>query len=233
MKISIIIPVYNEEKTVLRLLERVHSVDLPLEKEILVIDDGSTDATARLLKEAENIRLIMHEKNAGKGAAIRTGIRAATGDIILIQDADLEYDPDDYSRLIAPILSDGSDVVYGSRFLETRNRYRLHTYLANRFLSFLTHLLTPLPVTDMETCYKAFRADIIKSIDLVENRFGIEPEITVKMSLLPGIRYKEVPISYSGRSMKEGKKIRWHDGAFAIWCLFKYRLLIAFSSRPR
>lgn len=231
MHLSILIPVYNEERTVLALLERVRAVPLPVEREIVVVDDGSSDGTRRLLEAVPDIRFVPHPENRGKGAALRTGIAAATGDLVLIQDADLEYDPDDYRKLLAPLLAGTADVVYGSRFLERKNRYRLHTYLANRFLSSLTSLLTPFPVSDMETCYKAFRADILRSLPLSEDRFGIEPEMTIKMSRLPGIRYTEVPISYSGRSVKEGKKIRWHDGAYAIWCLFKYRFPSLFSSR--
>lgn len=229
MKLSIIIPVFNEEKTVRELLQKVESVALPVEKEIIVIDDGSTDQTSALLKEVRNIKLLTHQKNGGKGMSIRTGIQAATGDIILIQDADLEYNPQDYKKMVAPFLHDTADVVFGSRFMDKQNRYRVHTYLANRFLSLFARLLSPLPITDMETCYKAFRTKIIRSIRLTEDRFGIEPEITMKISSLPRLRFEEVPISYVGRTMEQGKKIRWHDGAYAIWCLIKYRVIVTFS----
>lgn len=233
MKLSIIIPVFNEEKTVLELLAKVQSVVLPFEKEIIVIDDGSTDNTSTLLKNMLGIKILIHEENSGKGTAIRTGIQASTGDILLIQDADLEYDPDDYMKIVAPILHNTADVVFGSRFLDKKNRaFFFHTYWANRFLSFLARLLSPLPITDMETCYKAFRTNIIRSIRLTEKRFGIEPEITMKISFVPDLRYAEVPISYSGRSIQQGKKIRWHDGAYAIWCLIKYRFGVIFSPPP-
>ncbi len=222
MKVSILIPVYNEAATVKRLIDHVQRVDLPIKKEILVINDGSTDGTYDLLKGRTDIKLLQHTKNQGKGAAIRTGLAAATGEIIVIQDADLEYDPSDLPAMIAPLLADTADVVYGSRFLEPRNTYRLHTYLANKLLSWLTRLVTPLPISDMESCYKAFKAPLIKSLQLTEDRFGIEPEITVKMATLSRIRYAEVPISYKGRSLREGKKIRWHDGAYALWYLFRY-----------
>src|SRR3989344_2554544 len=194
MLLSIIIPVYNEARTVRALLEKVRAVPLPLDRELIVIDDYSKDGTREILTNEQGITLLLHEKNRGKGAALQTGIRAARGDIVLIQDADLEYDPNDYEKIIGPLLRGEADVVYGSRFLEARNRYRLHTYLANKFLSLLTRLIVPLPVTDMETCYKAFRTPLIKGLDLTEERFGIEPEMTIKMAFVPGVRYREVPI---------------------------------------
>ena len=225
MLLSIIIPVYNEARTVRALLERVRAVPLPLDRELIVIDDYSKDGTREILTNEHGITLLLHEKNRGKGAALQTGIRAARGDIVLIQDADLEYDPNDYEKIIGPLLRGEADVVYGSRFLEARNRYRLHTYLANKFLSLLTRLIVPLPVTDMETCYKAFRTPLIKGLDLTEERFGIEPEMTIKMAFVPGVRYREVPISYHGRTIAEGKKlIGLTDGIGALWCLAKHRV---------
>lgn len=221
MKLSIIIPVFNEELTISQLLQRVRTAPLPLEREIIVVNDGSTDRTAALLSTEQHITLATHTHNQGKGAAIRTGIAQSTGQYILIQDADLEYDPNDYQKIIAPLLQGTADVVYGSRFLEPRNRYRLHTYLANHLLSWLTRLVTHLPVTDMESCYKAFRSETLRALTLTENRFGIEPELTRAIARLPGIRYQEVPISYTGRSKNEGKKIRWTDGVIALWCLLR------------
>lgn len=223
MKVSIIIPIYNEEKTLVDILGHVNSVNIPFEKEILIINDGSTDRSSELLTHISGITVITHSKNLGKGAAIRTGIQKVTGDIVLFQDADKEYDINDYIDILSPFLDNSIDVVYGSRFIgKKKENFFVHTYLANKLLSFLTRLFIKLPVTDMETCYKAFRTPVIKDLILVEDRFGIEPEMTIKMARIPGIRYKEVPISYTGRSIKEGKKIRWYDGVRAIWCIVKY-----------
>lgn len=224
MKVSIIVPVFNEEKTISELLTQVSAVTLPIKKEIIVIDDGSTDKTSQHLKNAAGITLIKHARNQGKGAALRTGLARASGDLILIQDGDLEYDPRDYPKLLEPLITNRADVVFGSRFLEKKNSFRIHTYLANRFLSLLTRLLTPLPISDMEVGLKAFKKESLKSLDLKENRFGIESEIAIKIAMVPNIRYTEIAISYRGRSRKQGKKIRWHDGVRAIWALGKYRI---------
>lgn len=224
VKVSIIIPVLNEERNLPVLLERVFRASASLDREIIFVDDGSTDGSAALLAATPGITLARHERNRGKGAALRAGIGLATGSIVLFQDADLEYDPADYAAMLEPLLSGAADAVYGSRLLRGRERkFFAHSYAANKFLSWLTRFITGLPVTDMETCYKAFRADIVRSLALRENRFGIEPEITVKISKIKNIRYAEVPISYEGRSVKEGKKVRWHDGIRAMWCLVKYK----------
>lgn len=221
MKVSIIIALYNEEVTTQKVLTSVLS--LPLEKEVIVVNDGSTDATAeKLLPFNKNITLITHEKNQGKGAAIKSALQKVTGEIVTIHDGDFEYDPQNIEALIAPIAKNETDIVYGSRFLEKKNNYRIHTYLANKLLTFLTRLFVTIPVTDMETCQKAFRASEIKKLTLLENRFGIEPEITIKLAKIVGIRYLEIPISYQGRSTMQGKKVRWYDGLRAIWCILKY-----------
>jgi glycosyltransferase involved in cell wall biosynthesis len=229
MVLSVIIPVFNEEGTIEEILQRVYAV--PLAKEIIVVDDHSTDGTkerlARLVERYENLKVISHEKNRGKGFAIRTGLEYVTGGVVVIQDADLEYNPDEYPRLIKPILEGRADVVYGSRFAggeEHRVLYFWH-YLGNRFLTLLSNMLTNLNLTDMETCYKVFRAELIKGIRLEQNRFGFEPEVTAKVAR-SGCRIYEVGISYSGRTYAEGKKICWKDGVKAIWCIIKYRLIL-------
>lgn len=222
-KLSIIIPAYNEVRGIATVIEKVKAVPLPVEREIIIVDDGSKDGTRELLATIPGITLILHEKNTGKGGALHTGIAAAAGEYVVIQDADLEYDPDDYPHLLAPLLSGNADVVYGSRFLKKDNAFGSLSYAANMFLSFLTRLLIPLPVSDMETCYKAFKAPLIKSIHLKEKRFGFEPEVTMKLSRVSGLRYIEVPVSYKGRTHAEGKKIGWKDGVRALWCLLKYR----------
>lgn len=233
MLLSIVIPVYNEEDTIIPLIERVLAVDLPY-KEIIVVDDGSVDGTEenvrRCLKSGKDcIKVLSHEKNRGKGAALRTGIAAATGDIIIIQDADLEYDPSEYSKLIAPIVEGKADVVYGSRFAGEGSRRVLYFwhYAGNKFLTLLSNAFTNLNLTDIETCYKAFRRDVLSRIELKENGFGFDPEVTAKIAKL-NLRIYEVGISYAGRTYEEGKKIGWKDGIWAIWCILKYALL-----RPR
>lgn len=223
-RISVIIPVYNESLTLPIILERVQKQK---PSEIMIVDDASSDGSQEFLQnyKAANVKIIRHENNSGKGAAIRTGLRSATGEIVLIQDADLEYDPSEYDRLLKPILEDRADVVYGSRFVGTdphRVSYFWH-YLGNRSLTFLVNLFANLNLTDMETGYKAFRKSAIDSIKLVENDFGFEPEVTLKLAA-KGYRFYEVGISYHGRSYAEGKKIRWTDGVKAVYKIFKHAL---------
>ena len=228
MKISIIVPTYNEELTLNDVLGQLDELELGIEKEIIVIDDGSTDETSQLLanRESSDIIVVSVKKNKGKGHSVRLGIQKASGDIITIQDADLEYDPNDLKRLLKPIIDDKADVVYGSRFQgghPHRMLYYWHS-IGNRFLTFFTNIVTNLNLSDMETCYKMFRSEIIKSIKLGEDRFGIEPEITCKISRIPNVRVFEVGISYYGRTFEDGKKIGWSDGLYAIFCIIKYGL---------
>ncbi len=227
MKLSVVIPVYNERATILEIVNRVRA--LPLELEIIVVDDASTDGTRDILKrEIEPLvaRVLYQDRNRGKGAAIRTGIAHATGDVTVIQDADLEYDPQDLLVLLRPIETDKADVVYGSRFASGKERRVLFFWhsLGNRFLTVLSNCFTNLNLTDMETCYKMFRTPLIQSIRLEQDRFGFEPEVTAKISRTR-CRVYEVGISYSGRDYAEGKKIGWKDGVQAIWCILKYGLL--------
>ncbi|MGQ9880452.1 MAG: glycosyltransferase family 2 protein [Armatimonadota bacterium] len=220
--VSIIIPAYNEADTIVQAIERVRAV--PLQKEILVVDDGSTDATPRLLAEQPDVVVLRHERNLGKGMAIRTAIVHATGDIIIIQDADLEYDPMDIPRVIAPIAQGKADVVYGSRFLSIRRPkgMRLPNYLINRLLAAMVRWLYWHPLSDEATCYKAFRADLLKNVPLTCQRFEFCPEVTAKV-IRRGVRIMEVPIHYEARTNLQGKKIRWWDGVEAIWTLIKWR----------
>ena len=229
-QLSVVIPIYNEVTTLLNLIEQVKSVPIP--KELILVDDGSTDGTRDLLDgieqkndELNTIKVILHKQNKGKGGAVRTGFAHVTGDVVIIQDADLEYDPNEYPRLIRPLIEDKADVVYGSRFLGDyphRVLYFWH-YLGNRFLTTLSNCFTNLNLTDMETCYKVFTRETIEEIlpKLRQNRFGIEPEITAKIARRRK-RIYEMSISYSGRSYDEGKKIGWRDGISALWCIVRY-----------
>ncbi len=223
-KITILIPVFNEVNTLQKILEKVENADFcGLEKEIILIDDASTDGTKDLYKNL-TYKVLYHEKNMGKGAALRTGFNAATGDIVIIQDADLEYDPSDYKELIQLILDNKADVVYGTRLtgVKPSRAFMFHHLLGNKFLTFITNLLYNTTLTDMETCYKAFKRDFLTGIEIKSNRFDFEPEITAKV-LKRGARIYELPISYYGREYDDGKKITWKDGFSAIWALVKYR----------
>jgi glycosyltransferase involved in cell wall biosynthesis len=230
-KLSIIIPCYNEEKTIIPLLISINKVQLTdgIEKEILIIDDKSSDNSISIInkynEENDNkIKLLINEKNCGKGYSIRKGINECNGDYIIIQDADLEYSPSEYNKLLGPILNNFADVVYGSRFKggdPHRVLFFWHS-IGNKILTFLSNISTNLNLTDMETCYKLFKKDIIKKIQLKENRFGFEPEVTAKISKIKNIKIYEVGISYNGRTYDEGKKINWKDGFRAIYCIIKY-----------
>ena len=228
MRLSIIMPVYNERETLREILRQVRAVELPdIEKEIIVIDDGSTDGSRDILNDeaqAGDLVVLYHEQNRGKGAAVRTGIEHASGDIIIIQDADLEYDPRDYEKLIQPIIEGRVTVVYGSRFLGPRKAMLFWHMLGNKLLTLTTNILYNTILSDMETCYKCFRADVVKDIPLRARRFELEPEITAKV-LKRGHRIFEVPISYYGREYHEGKKISWRDAPLAFWTLLKYRFV--------
>jgi glycosyltransferase involved in cell wall biosynthesis len=229
--LSVIVPVYNERRTLRRVLERVRAV--PIRKQIIVVDDGSTDGTGDVIRallgepqdELNTLEAIFHPQNAGKGAAIRSALARVSGDITLIQDADLEYDPAEYPKLIEPIVSGRADVVYGSRFLGSTRRVLFFRHsMGNKLLTFLSNLCTDLNLTDMETCYKVCRTDVLRRMRLTSNRFGIEPELTAKIARL-GCRIYEVPITYHGREYWEGKKIGWKDGLAAIWTIFKYAFI--------
>ncbi|MBX7220707.1 MAG: glycosyltransferase family 2 protein [Blastocatellia bacterium] len=227
MKLSIVIPIYNEIRTLRTIVERVQAVDIPLEKELICVDDFSKDGTRDLLaqlgQEYPNIRVFLQPKNCGKGAALREGFKHATGDFVIVQDADLEYDPNDYGKVLGPLLDGRADVVFGSRFLggdAHRVLYFWHS-MGNRFLTLLSNMVSDLNLTDMETCYKVFKREIIQSMKLEQDRFGFEPEVTIKVARM-GVRVYEVGISYDGRTYAEGKKIGWKDGVQALWCLTKY-----------
>ncbi|MEM9553890.1 MAG: glycosyltransferase family 2 protein [Acidobacteriota bacterium] len=229
--LSVVVPAYNEARTVETLLRRVAEAPLPegVDLEIVVVDDGSTDGTRELLGQLEAaadppFRLVLHEHNRGKGAALRTGFAQARGDLVVVQDADLEYDPTDYPVLLQPILDGKADVVYGSRFLGGPHRVLFFWhYVGNRVLTTLSNMLTDLNLSDMETCYKLFRTELIHGMDLRSDRFGIEPELTAKVAKAKA-RVYEVPISYHGRTYAEGKKIGWKDGVAAIWAILRYNL---------
>jgi glycosyltransferase involved in cell wall biosynthesis len=242
MRLSVIIPAYNEELTVADLLKRVVLAPLPtgVEKEIIIIDDCSTDQTSRCVETFANtypesfIRYVRHSVNQGKGAALHTGIGLATGNWLIIQDADLEYDPDEYENLLKPLMEGRADAVFGSRFMggnAHRVLYFWHS-VGNRFLTLLSNMFTNLNLTDMETCYKAFRTDVIQRLPLKEKRFGFEPEVTAKLARIPGIRIYEVGISYYGRTYAEGKKIGWRDGFQAIYAIVRYNLFPGKTTRP-
>ncbi|MBP2668488.1 MAG: glycosyl transferase family 2 [Deltaproteobacteria bacterium] len=227
--LSIVIPVFNEVNTIKGILERIQEVHLPqiANREIVVVDDYSTDGTRDVLdtyKDQTTIKIIHHDRNRGKGAALRTGIAHTTGSLVIIQDADLEYDPQEYPKLLAPIMAGKADVVYGSRFAGGESKRVLYYwhFLGNKFLTTLSNMFTNINLTDMETCYKVFRGEIIRSIRIEEDRFGFEPEVTSKVARM-GCRIYEVGISYSGRTYAEGKKINWKDGVRAVWCIVKYR----------
>ncbi len=229
MKLSIVIPVYNEKNFIREIVERVRKVSLQdVEKEIIIVDDFSTDGTRDILqRDLEPLvsKVIYREKNQGKGAALRAGFQQVTGDIVIIQDSDLEYNPAEYPKLIQPILENQADVVYGSRFIGSephRVLYFWH-YVGNKFLTLLSNMFTNLNLTDMETCYKVFRTEVLDSVKIEQNRFGFEPEITAKVSK-GNWRIYEVGIAYFGRNYSEGKKINWKDGLQAIWCILRYNL---------
>jgi len=224
-KLSVVIPVYNESATLTALLNRVEAVELPFPIEIILIDDASIDGSREIIETMSkpHIKKIFHANNQGKGAALRSGFKEATGDIVIIQDADLEYDPQEYQKLLQPILDNKADVVYGSRFVGSgphRVLYFWHS-IGNKFLTVLSNMLTNLNLTDIESCYKVFRKEILDQITIKENRFGFEPEVTAKISRL-NCRIYEVGISYSGRTYEEGKKINWRDGVSALRCIIQY-----------
>ncbi|HEY3136829.1 MAG TPA: glycosyltransferase family 2 protein [Blastocatellia bacterium] len=233
MKVSVVIPVYNEAATVAQLVARVYAVDVS--KEIIVVDDGSTDGTREVLASLEprydNLRVLVQPRNRGKGAALREGFQQATGDFVLVQDADLEYDPAEYSILLKPLIDGKADVVYGSRFLTTKEHRVLFFWhsIGNQLLTLISNMFTNLNLTDMETGFKVFRREVIQSIRLTQDRFGFEPEVTVKIARMK-LRIYEVGISYYGRTYEEGKKIGWRDGLHALWCILRYSITTRHSA---
>ena len=224
--LTVIVPVFNERNTVVEVLRRIRAVQLPIALEIIVVDDGSTDGTGKILSALEDstVRIIRHSENKGKGAAIRSGLEKASGDLVLIQDADLEYDPDDWPRLLDPVLKGKAQVVYGSRFTGERKNMRLSSWLGNRSLALATDLLFGTTLSDIETCSKLFERRVLDDVTLESDRFEFEPEITAKL-LRRGVRIYEVPISYAAREVSEGQKFDWHDGIRALTTLLRYRLI--------
>jgi glycosyltransferase involved in cell wall biosynthesis len=228
MKLSVVIPVYNERSTISAIVRRVEKAPLPggMQREIVLVDDASTDGTGDILRKLERHRVLFHARNMGKGAALRTGFRAVTGDIILVQDADMEYSPEDYPKLLQPLLEGRADVVYGSRIIRRNSGFYLSHYFGNKFLTVATNLIYGSHLRDMETCYKVFRRGLLKGITLESNRFDFEPEFTAKV-LKSGLRIVSVPVSFTPRTFAAGKKISWKDGLTALWVLIKLR----FSSK--
>lgn len=224
--LSVVIPVFNEQRTIAEVIRRVRTCGIPCE--LVIVDDGSTDGTRQILAEYQadpDVTVVLHAENQGKGAALKTGFLRAKGTVVVVQDADLEYDPADYLKLLQPIIEDQADVVFGSRFIGDSHRVLYFWHSAgNRLITLLSNIFTNLNLTDVETCYKLFRREIIQQIapTLQESRFGIEPELTAKVARIPGIRIYERPISYSGRTYAQGKKIGWRDGIRALWCIVKY-----------
>lgn len=231
--LSVVMPAYNEESTLLEAIAQV--LDSPWVGQLIVVDDCSTDRTPELLETLDDDRLVVlhHAENRGKGAGLRTGFAAATLDFVVVQDADLEYDAGEYGKLLAPLLEDRADVVYGSRFAGGESHRVLYFWhsVGNKALTVISNMVTNLNLTDMETCYKAFRREVIQAVEIEEDRFGFEPEITAKLARRPGIRFYEVGISYDGRTYEEGKKIGWRDGVWAFVCIFRYGVLDRFRAR--
>ena len=229
-KLTILIPVYNERRTVAEAVRRARTVDLPVDREILIIDDGSTDGTGEIIKRLvdSTVKVLTQPTNLGKGAALRRGFEESTGDYVIVYDADLEYDPRDWPAMLRPVLEGEARAVYGSRFTGERRNMMFWHWVGNRFLSLLTNVLYNTTISDMETCSKLIEGDLIRSLRLTSNRFDIEPEITAKLLRL-GVRIYEIPIRYAGREVEEGKKISWRDGFPALWALVKYRFVPANS----